>query len=211
MEAPICYIVGAGEDYGLDFTPRMEDLVIAADAGYRLVQAAGIRPHVVIGDFDSLGAAPAGEQIVVLPKVKDITDTWAAIQLGMERGCRRFFLYGCTGGRFEHTLANLQTVAALAQQGMECRLFDRTQVITAISGGTVRFGPERKGFLSVFSHTDECTGVTLQGLKYTLDNARLTNHFPLGVSNEFLGVPSAVTIGSGTAILIYDKMLPQSN
>ncbi len=211
MGAPICYIVGAGEDYGLDFLPRTEDMVIAADAGYRIVQAAGIRPDVVIGDFDSLGAAPVGEQIVILPKVKDITDTWAAIQMGMERGYRRFFLYGCTGGRFEHTLANLQTVAALARQGAECCLLDKTQVITAISDGTVRFEPERKGFLSVFSHTDECTGVTLQGLKYTLNNARLTNRFPLGVSNEFLGVPSAVTIGSGTAILIYDRLLPQRN
>lgn len=211
MRHSICYIVGAGEDFGLDFTPRAEDMVVAADAGYRRLQEVGIRPQAVVGDFDSLGAAPAGEQVITLPKIKDITDTWAAIRLGMERGYRRFFLYGCTGGRFEHTLANLQTVADLARQGMECRLFDKTQVITAISGGSIHFGPERRGFVSVFSHTDECTGVTIQGLKYTLDNARLNNHFPLGVSNEFLGVPSSVTIGTGTAILVYDRKLPQKN
>lgn len=201
----ICYIVGAGENYGLDFTPRAEDLVIAADAGYRALREAGIRPNLVVGDFDSLGAAPAEKHVVVLPKIKDITDTWAAIQLGMERGYRNFALYGCTGGRFEHTLANVQTVAHVTEQGMTCRLYDRTQVITALHNGAMEFGAAYSGFLSVFSHTDRCTGVYLKGLKYELDNAELTSSFPLGVSNEFLGIPSSVTIGAGTAILVFDR------
>lgn len=207
MRRPICYIAGAGEDFGLDFVPQAEDMVIAADAGYLQLQKAGIKPQAVVGDFDSLGAVPEGEQVISLPKIKDVTDTWAAIHLGIERGYRRFFLYGCTGGRFEHTLANIQIVADLAQQGMECRLFDRKQVITAISGGTVCFGPERKGFVSVFAHSDQCAGVTIQGLKYELQNATLNNRFPLGVSNEFLGIPSSVTIEAGTAILVYDRKI----
>lgn len=204
----ICYIVGAGEDFGLDFVPSAEDLLIAADGGYRAVRAAGLQPQVVIGDFDSLGTAPADEEVITLPTVKDVTDTWAAIRLGMERGYRRFFLYGCTGGRFEHTLANVQTVADAAARGMECRLYSETQVITAICGGTVHFGAERSGFVSVFSHTDRCCGVTIRGMKYTLENAELTNRFPLGVSNEFIGQPSSVTVGSGTAILVYDRTIP---
>ena len=205
MRRPICYVVGAGEDYGLDFVPREEDLVIAADAGYRRLKAAGLRPRLVVGDFETLGAPPEDEQVVTLPKIKDVTDTWAAIQLGLERGCRSFALYGCTGGRFEHTLANLQIVADLAARGMECQLVDRTQVITAVSNGTVNFGPERRGFVSVFAHSDLCTGVTIRGMKYELENGELTNRFPLGVSNEFLGVPSRVTIGKGTAILVFDR------
>ena len=201
----ICYIVGAGEDYGLDFVPKEQDLVIAADGGYRVLTEAGIHPDLVIGDFDSLGAAPQEDQVITLPTVKDVTDTWAAIELGKERGYRRFFLYGCTGGRFEHTMANIQTAAALAQDGMECRIFDKTQIIAALSGGTMTFGADKSGFLSVFSHTDRCTGVTLKGLKYELEDAQLSNTFPLGVSNEFLGKPSAVTVETGIAILIFDR------
>ena len=201
----ICYIVGAGEDYGLDFVPKEQDLVIAADGGYRVLTEAGIRPDLVIGDFDSLGAAPQEDQVITLPTVKDVTDTWAAIELGKKRGYRRFFLYGCTGGRFEHTVANMQTAAALAQDGMECRIFDKSQIITALSGGTMTFGADKSGFLSVFSHTDRCTGVTLKGLKYELEDAQFSNTFPLGVSNEFLGKPSAVTVETGIAILIFDR------
>ena len=201
----ICYIVGAGEDFGLDFVPGTEDLLIAADGGYRAVLTVGLKPQVAIGDFDSLGSAPAGVETVILPTDKDVTDTWAAIRLGMERGYKRFFLYGCTGGRFDHTLANVQTVADLASRGMECRLYGETQVITGISGGTVHFDAACRGYVSVFSHTDRCVGVTIRGMKYALENAELTNLFPLGVSNEFTGQPSSVTIGSGTAILVYDR------
>ena len=202
----ICYIVGAGEDYGLDFVPQAEDLVIAADGGYRALQRAGIHPDLVIGDFDSLGVAPDEKQVVTLPKVKDVTDTWAAIRLGEERGYREFWLYGCTGGRIEHTLANLQTVADVTAKGEICRLYDKNQVVFGISGGTtLEFGPEKHGFVSLFAHTDRCTGVTLRGLKYTLEDGELGNCFPLGVSNEFLGVPSSVTIGTGVAILVLER------
>jgi len=201
----ICYIVGAGEDCGLDFTPTAEDLVNAADGGYEKLRQASIRPDLVIGDFDSLGAAPEGEKVITLPVVKDVTDTWAAIELGKERGYGEFWLYGCTGGRFEHTMANVQTLAALAAKGMRGWLVSKTQMTTAISAGTMEFGPEHRGFLSVFAHTDRCVGVTLKGLKYELENAELTNLFPLGVSNEFLGVPSSVTIGEGVAVLVLER------
>ncbi len=202
---PICYIIGAGEDFGLDFIPRSGDLVIAADGGYRACKKAGIHPDLVVGDFDSLGAAPEEQNVITLPKVKDITDTWAALELGRGRGFRRFRLYGCTGGRIEHTIANLQTLAYGAGLGLECELFDRKQVITTLCCGTKQFGAERTGFLSVFAHGDRCAGVTLRGLKYELDSAELTNEFPLGVSNEFLGTESAVTVENGTLILVFDR------
>lgn len=205
MNTGICYIVGAGEVFGLDFHPAKQDMIIAADGGYRTLCQAGIRPDLVIGDFDSLGAAPDEEQVIVLPKVKDVTDTWAAIREGESRGYRRFFLYGCTGGRLDHTLANIQTAADAAARGMECRIYDKTQIITAVCNNTVSFDAEQKGYISVFSHSDRCTGVCIRGMKYELEQAELSNHFPLGVSNEFLGIPAEITIGKGTAVIVYAR------
>ena len=205
MTDGICYIVGAGEDYGLDFALQKGDLLIAADGGYARVEKAGFRPDLIIGDFDSLGRIPQEDHVVTLPTVKDVTDTYAAIQLGIERGYGSFALYGCTGGRIDHTFANVQTAAELAEKGMRCRIVDRTQIITALSNGTLHFDESYSGYLSVFSHTDRCTGVTLKGLKYELENEELSNRFPLGVSNEFLGKPASITIGSGIAVLVFDR------
>ena len=201
----ICYIIGAGEDFGLDFSPRENDFVIAADGGYQKLVDAGINADLVVGDFDSLGKIPHSENVIVLPTVKDVTDTWTAIQLGMERGYRRFYLYGCTGGRFDHTLANVQTVAYVAEQGMECRLYDHKQIITAIYNDTAIFDSDHRGFISVFAHSDVCEGVTIRGMKYELEDSELANCFPLGVSNEFLGRESSITVKNGIAILIYDR------
>lgn len=201
----ICYIVGAGEDCGVDFIPQHGDLVIAADGGYRLLREAGITPDLVIGDFDSLGMAPEGEQVITLPVVKDVTDTWAAIELGKQRGFRNFRLYGCTGGRMDHTLANVQTLAVLAEQGMQGWLVSKTQEITAISGKAVTLPAKSSGTVSVFAHTDSCTGVTIRGLQYELENAELTNRFPLGVSNAFVGKSAEISVEDGILVLVYPR------
>ena len=201
----ICYIVGAGEDVGIDFVRQAEDLVIAADGGYEKLQHAGIKPDLVIGDFDSLGHVPQFPNVVTLPVKKDVTDTWAAVELAMERGYKVFHLYGCTGGRVEHTLANIQMAASLAQRGMQCFIFGSTQVITAVHNASVDFSPDCTGYFSLFSYSERCQDVTLQGFLYELSRAELNNGYPLGVSNEFTGCRAVLAVGCGTAILVYDR------
>lgn len=199
----ICYIVGAGECKSLDFTKTDGDLVIAADGGYKYLEAVGIKPDIVIGDFDSLDSAPDAERVIKLMPEKDITDTYAAISEGIKAGYNCFHIYGALGGRIEHTLANIQLVAALSEKNIEARIIDGSSVITAVSSGTLKFSSAYKGYISVFSHSDKCCGVCLRGLKYPLENADLCNVFPLGVSNEFIGMESEIIIGSGTAIVVY--------
>lgn len=204
----ICYIVGAGECKKLDFTKKDGDIVIAADGGYKYLQRAGIKPDIVIGDFDSLGKAPEGEKIIRLKPEKDVTDTYAAVSEGIKCGYSRFNIYGASGGRIEHTLANIQLIASLAEKNMQASIFDGSTVITAVTAKTLRFDSAYNGYISIFAHSDKCTGVCLRGLKYPLENAELNNLFPLGVSNEFLGVESEIVIGNGTAIIVYS--LPES-
>ena len=204
----ICYIVGAGECKKLDFTKKDGDIVIAADGGYKYLQRAGIKPDIVIGDLDSLGKAPEGEKIIRLKPEKDVTDTYAAVSEGIKCGYSRFNIYGASGGRIEHTLANIQLIASLAEKNMQASIFDGSTVITAVTAKTLRFDSAYNGYISIFAHSDKCTGVCLRGLKYPLENAELSNLFPLGVSNEFLGVESEIVIGNGTAIIVYS--LPES-
>jgi len=74
--SPVCHIVGAGDFEPSLIPPRGSgDLLIAADAGFLSLQKAGLTPDLYIGDGDSLGFLPRGVDTVVLPKVKDDTDT----------------------------------------------------------------------------------------------------------------------------------------
>ncbi len=201
----ICYIVGAGDCPVLDIEKKDDDFLIAADGGYRYCKQNNLFPDAVIGDFDSLGHIPVGDNIIKLNPVKDVTDMYAAAQVGIEKGFCEFMIYGATGGRIDHTLANIQLIASLSQKGYKASLVDRKTVITALTNGRISFDSSYKGYVSVFSHTDKCEGVTISDMKYTIDNGCITNSFPLGVSNEFIGKNSMISVEKGIAIIVFNK------
>lgn len=121
---PTCYIVGAGDFTPRGFAPVPGDLVLAADGGYRALCSLGYTPDLLLGDFDSLGDLPLPPDLPVLrfPARKDDTDTGLALRHGLDRGYRDFALYGCAGGRVDHLLANLQSMARVSRLGAAIRL-----------------------------------------------------------------------------------------
>lgn len=199
----VCYIVGAGECKKLDFKKKNGDLLIAADGGCLHLEKAGINSDIVIGDFDSLNTPPECGEIIKLNPIKDITDMDAAVKIGIDRGFGEFHLYGACGGRIDHTLANIQLIASLSQKNIKAFIHDDKTIITAVTDGSLKFDKSFKGYVSVFAHSDKCGGVYIKGLKYPLENVELKNNFPLGVSNEFIGVESEIIIKSGTVIVTY--------
>lgn len=201
----ICYVLGAGPLYGYTLCKRPQDLLIAADGGYDYVQQLQVQADILLGDFDSLGRIPQEEECMVLPQEKDDTDMLAAARLGLEKGYRFFCLLGGTGGRIDHTLANVQLLAFLAERGARGWLMAEQNVITLLPPGELRFSADCRGYVSVLAYGGEARGVYLEGLKYRLQNAVLTPKFPLGTSNEFLGVPARIAVEQGELLLIYPR------
>ena len=197
----ICYIIGAWHGEDACIRPREGDFVIAADGGYAALQALGVTADLVVGDFDSLGYVPQAEEVVQHPVMKDDTDMMLAVKLGLDRGYRNFVLTGSVGGRLDHTLANLQTLMYLAQQGARGMLYGEGTVITVLNDGSLTLTGE--GVLSVFCLSGEARGVTEQGLLYGLDNAVMVSGYPIGVSNEFTGVPATISVTDGTLIILW--------
>jgi thiamine pyrophosphokinase len=196
-------IVGGGA-----FDPKLlpergkDDLLIAADSGYRRLAAAGVTPDLCIGDWDSLGEAPQDCEVVTLPVAKDDTDLVAAARLGLARGCTEFVLLGALGGRrFSHSLAAVQTMHFLALQGAACTLLDADCTMTVLRGRSLSFPAAARGSLSVLALTDRAV-VTLEGLWYSAEHLELTNRFPLGVSNAFLGKAARVCAEQGVVLVI---------
>lgn len=198
-----CFIFSAGSDYGLRERPTEDDLVIAADAGYRTCRREGIVPDLLLGDFDSMPEPTDFSAVCRVPVEKDDTDTMLAVKEGLRRGCREFHLYGGTGGkRLDHTLANLQTLLYLCDREARGILYDRDFAYTAIRNGTLHLRREVDwGIVSVFCFGEAAQGVTLKGLQYPLENAELTAAFPLGVSNHFSAEEAEITVACGTLVV----------
>jgi thiamine pyrophosphokinase len=184
--------------------PVPGDYVIAADRGFDSLLAFGVRPDMAVGDFDSLGRTPTHPNVVQLPVEKDDTDMMFALRKGLEKGYRRFVLLGGVGGRLEHTLANLQALGWLTTQGAQGFLAGEKTVATVLRNGSITFPERMEGYLSVFCGSGEAQGVTLSGLRYTMENGALTSSYPLGVSNEFTGQRARVSVENGCLLLLWE-------
>lgn len=203
MHMKICHIIGAGEMQGVRINVKDGDYLIAADAGYAEAQRQGLKPDLVVGDFDSLGSEPAGENVIKHPVMKDDTDTMLAVKLGFEKGFTQFFLYGMLGGRLDHTIANLQTIEYIAARGGRGYIIGGDSVVCAIKDGEICFDGAAKGIVSVFCLGAPAKGVSIEGLLYPLENYTLTPDMPLGVSNEFTGKPARICVKDGVIIALF--------
>lgn len=208
-----CFIVGAGDFAASRFSPAPGDLIIAADAGYAQLQKINVVPHLAVGDFDSLGAPPDMPEVEVCPVEKDDTDTAIAVRRALERGYAEILIFGGVGGRLDHTLANLQTVAALSKKNVAAYLMAEDWAATAVTDGRVVFPAGFTGGFSIFCHGDSAAGVYERGAHYPLDNATLTCDVPLGVSNEFLPGGTEISVRRGTLLVLWrenqNKGLPE--
>lgn len=194
----ICYLIcpcSCGE-YQLSLSE--DDMVIAVDGGYRLLSAYGLKADVTIGDFDSLGYLPSDCPVLSHPVRKDDTDTFLAIKYAYGKGERTFVILGGSGGdRSDHTLANLSVLVWLAERGARGYLVGEGHAYTVIKNSCITLNEQESGDVSVFSFTPECEGVTIEGLSYTLENARLSYDIPLGVSNSFAGGKGSISVQKG--------------
>ena len=200
-----CYIVGAGDNRATAFLPDDTDFVIAADGGLAVLKQKHIRVDLVLGDFDSLGYVPDEQNLVRHPTRKDETDMMLACREGLARGYKTFFLYGGLGGaRISHTVANLQTLVWLADQGANGTLCGDGCEIFLLRNDSAVFPKTRTGFLSLFAFGGSAV-VTARGLEYELERATLTDCYPLGVSNAFCGREATVTAHEGDLLVITEE------
>ena len=184
---------------------RSDDFIIACDAGYRNCARLGCKPDIIVGDFDS---APCPQQdqddIVVLPHVKDDTDTEYAAKLAAQKGFDEVLLLGALGGkRVEHTLANLCTGLGLEQRGCRAALQDEHSRITFVLPGESRRYPKEEFFyFSAFPMEGRAEGVCEKGSFYELEDAVLTAGYPLGVSNEYAEGSDCITVSTRQGALV---------
>lgn len=191
-----CILVCAGQFTPIEIPVDEQDYVIAVDGGFSYCQMLGILPNLIVGDFDSVSDKDleqieqieccAPERVRRFVPEKDDTDTIAAVKIGLEKGYRKFFLYGALGGRLDHTIANIQTLLYIKNREATGYIMSHDSLLTVIRDEEIHFHRGMEGRMSLFCLGEHASGVSISGMKYPLQNATLTNDFPIGISNEFL-------------------------
>ena len=197
-----CFLVGAAPK-AVRIAPQQGDFVIAADGGYHHLLEQAIVPDLIIGDMDSIQSKlPQGIPTIQVPAEKDDTDLVLAFHEGCRCGFRRFVLTGASGGRMDHSMANLQLLVKAAKLGALAVMQDEDHCATAIAGPG-ELALRGSGTVSVFAYGEQATGVTIEGMKYNIAGETLLGDTPRGVSNELHG-DGRVSVREGLLLIFWE-------
>lgn len=201
-----CLIFSGGSVIGTEYLPKNYDLTISADGGYLNALKFNIIPDICMGDFDTLKSnIDLSCEVIKFPPEKDDTDTMICIKKAISMGFDTIYIYGALGGRFDHTMANLQSLEYIKNKNVKGYLIDNQNIVTVQGIGKEKY-PNRGEYkyFSIFSLAEKSV-LSSSGLKYQLNNTVLTRDFPLGVSNEFQEDFSQITVHSGLVLISYSK------
>jgi len=206
-----CYIITAhieGNPRDL-ITPSANDFVICADGGYEIAREAGITPGLVIGDSDSGKMQPSPDsktEVIRFPATKDVSDTFLCVKHAVDLGYEDITIIGGIGGRLDHTMSNIQTLSHFSGLVQKLVMVDGKNFVTVIENTSITIPHSDNSCISLFSLSDKCEGVTVEGLLYPLKNADLNNSYPVGLSNEFTGGDTVIDVKSGKLLIIMSSV-----
>ncbi|MCQ2578607.1 MAG: thiamine diphosphokinase [Treponema sp.] len=175
--------------------------LIACDRGYDYCIEDGLVPDLVVGDFDSSSKEIPLENAVVLPHEKDDTDSLYAVRLAIEKGATQIELYCAMGGRPDHHFANIQVLAFCLEKKVDCRIISADSMLF-LCDKSCMVKKESYTYLSVFSWTEKCSGVSIKGAKYSLEDAELSQAFPIGISNEWQDNQISLSVKKGILLVM---------
>lgn len=169
----------------------------AADGGLRTFDLLGLRPALLVGDFDTVEAEILARYInhpdIEVQRhnpVKDDSDLALAIGTLAEKGCTEIYVLGALGGRADHSLANMRLCYAYKKRGVSLYLLDEQNRIRCVLAAERHFSLRRDRqwgkYLGFFPIGGTVEIKKLRGVRYPLTDFSLSDATAptLTVSNE---------------------------
>lgn len=198
------------------------DKVFAVDKGLEYVHDLGLQPNYIVGDFDSVdeGIYHLYEVQTLMdkcpfvldkyPPMKDVTDTELAVAKAIEDGAERITLFGAIGSRADHVLMNLGLLLQTSKASVEMFIVDEINRIRLLNSEVKSFCKIAKKdqygkYLSIIPLSANVTGLTMQGVKYPLNNFTLVQGNSLTVSNEIIANEAKISLENGKVFIVESK------
>jgi thiamine pyrophosphokinase len=187
-----------------------DSYIIAVDGGVRHAFDMGVIPHIIIGDLDSLTpedltqAKAANIPFLQFSPQKDETDLELALRHASEQGLTDIFLLGASGGRLDHSLANLFLLTHPAFTHLNIHILEGNQTAFLIRD-TVSIQGNPGDLVSILPMNGDAVGVSNEGLKWPLHDEVLPSGSPRGMSNVLLGERATIHVRQGMLFCIITR------
>lgn len=187
------------------------DLIVCADGGADHAYKAGVVPHCIIGDLDSISDEARtyfeskGVEFSKYPRDKDETDTHLAINYCIAHGCDDITLYAALGGRFDHAFANVSLLAMLKQRGISACIVDGDSVLY-VSDDELKISGKQGDLLSLLPLGNGVTILFTDGLYYAVKDRKFPFGYPFGVSNVFADSEALIRLSGGWLLAVHTAL-----
>lgn len=178
------------------------DLIVCCDGAVEKLVRHGLEPGAIVGDLDSLPAELKGKygSLISGDPDQETNDLTKAVRWCLSHGIKEAVILGATGLREDHTIGNISLLADYSREMNvtiltdtgSFRVFDHSVTLTSVPGQQV----------SLFS-IDPALAVTSDGLRYPLDNLRLSSWWR-GTLNEAAGDHFSLEFGEGQVIVFME-------
>ncbi len=185
---------------------------IGVDRGVVYLLAEGIIPEKAFGDFDSVTEAELElikekvPHLNIYPAQKDETDMELALSWAIGQKVEKIHLFGATGGRLDHMLANVQLLTKSIATNIEISIIDQNNIISVQAPGQYHLHINKQyPYISFLPFSREVKGINLTGFKYSLTDENITWGSTLCVSNELVSEKCTYSFKEGIIIVIRSK------
>lgn len=202
-EIKSCVIISGAPENEVDYyLPYIENTyIICADSGYLKCLSLGIKPDVIVGDFDSSDYPDVDCEIIKISVRKDDTDTFHCIRLAIERGFEDITILGGIGSRIDHTYSNILSLAYANDKGIKARMINNNNLIF-VADKPFDISSNDYSSFSLFALFDKVKSLSIKGAEYELDNYTLEPSDQLTQSNGFNGNTVSITFSSSRLLVI---------
>ncbi len=186
------------------------DIVICCDGGLKHASKIDVFPNFIIGDFDSVNPSllssyeKQGSEVIRFNQEKNETDTELAMLMAIKKKPDEIFMFGSTGTRFDHTLANVHVLVHALNAGVKASIIDENNEIMLVND-EITISGKVGDYVSLIPFINNIDGITTSGLKYKLNNEPLFMGTPRGISNELTEEKATIKIKHGVLAVIKSR------
>lgn len=187
---------------------------VGIDRGVFYLLNAGIKPAMAFGDFDSVSEEEMAEiemEVEHLKKFKpekDETDMELALNWAIAQNPDSIMIFGATGGRLDHLMANVQLLTKPLNQDIDIQteIIDKNNILFIKKPGT--YNVEKIAdfkYISFLPVTPEILGMTLENFKYPLNDCHIPMGSTLCISNELIRGHGTFSFSEGILLVVRSR------
>lgn len=187
------------------------DYWIGVDKGTECIVKYQLPLYLAIGDFDSVNKETLvsmkkyAENVKRFPVAKDKTDLELALDHAIGMRPDKIYLFGATGGRLDHELANIQLLYKLQEMNIHAIMIDKQNMLCVYLPGSYQINQDQLYSIISFIPFDPVVGLTLSGFKYPLINGTVSFGSTRCVSNQLISGSGTFSFRTGILIVIKSR------